>query len=102
MLQENKYWSSGNWQVGSGKAEEFVEAWRAFLTWTKDANDGFLGARLIQDIQNPQHFVSFATWRDIDAMRAWQGNPDFAEHFGACRALCEDVQAGGYELSVDI
>jgi heme-degrading monooxygenase HmoA len=102
MISESKHWASGNWQVSDGKAEEFIDRWRAFLTWTRDENEGFLGARLIRELANPNHFVSFAAWQDVDAMRAWQGQPEFAERFVACRALCDDMHSGGYELAVDI
>jgi heme-degrading monooxygenase HmoA len=102
MLSENKHWTSGNWQVSEGKAEEFIDRWRVFLTWTKDENKGFLGARLVRDLANPSHFVSFASWEDLDAMRAWQGRPEFAERFTACRALCDDMHSGGYELTVEL
>lgn len=102
MLQENKHWSSGSWQVREGKADEFVERWREFLTWTKEANKGLLGARLIRNLSSPSTFVSFAAWEDLDSMRAWQGSPEFAERFSACRELCDDMQSGGYELTCDI
>jgi heme-degrading monooxygenase HmoA len=102
MLQENKYWSSGNWQVKDGMADEFIDRWREFLTWTKEANRGFLGARLIRNLSTPNSFVSFAAWQDLDSMREWQGKPEFAERFSACRALCEDMQSGGFELACDI
>lgn len=98
MLQENKHWSSGYWQVSEGRAEEFVDRWRAFLTWTRQANDGFLGARLIRNLQTPNHFVSFAAWRDLAALLDWQAKPEFGEHYNACRALCDDTRTGGFEL----
>ena len=102
MLQENKYWSSGRWQVKEGNADEFIDRWREFLTWTEKEHQGFLGARLIRDLRSPNSFVSFATWQDLDAMRAWQGSPEFKERFDAAYALCEDMQSGGYELAVEI
>jgi len=102
MLQENKHWSSGKWQVKDGNADEFIDRWREFLTWTKEAHQGFLGARLIRDLRNPNSFVSFAAWQDLDSMRTWQGSPGFTERFNAVYALCEDMQSGGYELVVDI
>ena len=102
MLQENKHWSSGRWQVKEGNAGEFIDRWRDFLTWTKEANEGFLGARLVRDVRNPNSFVSFATWQDLDAMRAWQGSPEFKERFDAAYVLCEDMQSSGYELVVEI
>ena len=102
MLQENKHWSSGRWQVKKGNADEFVERWREFLTWTKEANEGFLGARLIRDLRNPNAFVSFAAWQDLHSMRAWQGSPEFKERFDATYVLCDDMQSSGYELVVEI
>ncbi|MFI5794398.1 antibiotic biosynthesis monooxygenase family protein [Streptomyces sp. NPDC051677] len=102
MLQENKHWSSGKWQVTAGRADEFIERWRDFLAWTGKENQGFLGARLIRDLKDPNSFVSFAAWQDLDSMRAWQGSPGFKERFDAAYALCEDMQSSGYELVVEI
>lgn len=102
MLQENKYWSSGRWQVKEGNADEFIDRWREFLTWTKEENKGFLGARLIRDLRNPNSFVSFAAWQDLDSMRAWQSSPEFTKRFNTAYALCEDMQSGGYERVVEI
>ncbi|MFF3328483.1 antibiotic biosynthesis monooxygenase family protein [Streptomyces sp. NPDC002888] len=102
MLQESKFWSSGNWHVRTGQAEEFVERWQEFLTWTKENNDGFLGARLIRNLGSPDSFVSFAAWQDLASMRAWQNSPEFTKRLGACRALCEDMQSGGYELAAAV
>lgn len=99
MTEQGAYWASGNWRVTDGKAEEFIARWTEFLTWTKAANDGFETARLIRDLQDPQHFVSFASWRDPESMAAWKNRPEFVEHFGSCRALCTDMQGGGYQLA---
>ncbi len=102
MPENGKYWSSGNWHVSEGDEDEFIERWTAFLNWTKAENDGFLFARLVRDTTDPGHFVSFASWAGPEAMAGWQGKPEFAEHFGACRALCESVEAGGYVLAVSV
>lgn len=99
MPQDSKTWVSGNWQVAEGNAETFVDRWTDFLTWTKDANPGFLSARLIRDLEDPLHFVSFASWQDVDSVRAWKQQPDFAEHFQKCRALCTDMRSAVYELA---
>ncbi|MEY9995402.1 quinol monooxygenase YgiN [Streptomyces sp. V4I8] len=69
---------------------------------TKEANEGFLGARLVRDLRNPNSFVSFAAWGDLDSMRAWQGSSEFGKRFDVVHALCEDMRSGGYELVVDI
>ncbi|MET7615760.1 antibiotic biosynthesis monooxygenase family protein [Streptomyces sp. NPDC005408] len=102
MAEDSRYWASGNWHVADGKADEFIERWTGFLTWTKEANEGFVTARLIHDLNDPGHYVSFAAWQDVDSLTAWRNKPEFAEHFGGCRALCTDMEAGNYELVVVI
>lgn len=102
MAEDSRYWASGNWRVADGQGEEFINRWTAFLTWTREANDGFEKARLIRDQGDPDHFISFAVWRDGESRGAWQNKPEFAEHFGRCRELCTDMQGGGYELAVAI
>ena len=102
MADDSRYWASGNWQVTNGKADEFVERWKEFLTWTREANDGFLSARLVRDLNDPHHFVSFASWRDVDSLNAWRQKPEFAERFGSCRALCAGMQGSNYALACAI
>ncbi|WP_405598492.1 antibiotic biosynthesis monooxygenase [Streptomyces sp. NBC_01410] len=102
MVEETKYWASGSWHVAEDKAEEFIERWTTFLTWTREANEGFVTARLIHDLNDPDHFLSFAEWRDVDSLNAWKNKPEFAEYFGGCRALCSQMHAGNYGSAVVI
>ncbi|NWF26889.1 antibiotic biosynthesis monooxygenase [Streptomyces sp. PKU-EA00015] len=102
MREELKHWSSGNWHVTEGKADDFIDAWTEFLAWTKGANEGFVKARLIRDLSDPNHFVSFSAWRSPEAMSEWQGKPEFADLFGKCRALCDDMTSGIYESTVTL
>ncbi|MFJ6633744.1 antibiotic biosynthesis monooxygenase family protein [Streptomyces sp. NPDC091376] len=95
----SRYWASGNWRVAEGNAEEFLERWTEFLTWTKESVDGFLWARLIRDRHEPAHFVSFSSWRDLDSLKSWRTHPEFAPLFTACRALCTDSATGSFELA---
>lgn len=102
MTDDGKFWSSGNWRVSEGKEDEFIERWTAFLTWTKKENEGFLSARLIRDTAEPRHFISFASWRDAEAISAWKGKPEFGEHLGACKVLCDEMQAASYATAVSV
>lgn len=102
MAEDNRYWASGSWHVTDGKADEFVERWTEFLTWTKQANDGFLTARLIHDLADPGHYVSFAAWRDRESLSGWREKPEFAELFAACRALCTQMHGSNYEPTTSV
>jgi heme-degrading monooxygenase HmoA len=93
---------SGNWQVTKGKEAEFVRKWTEFLEWSKDASPGFVKAILIQDVADPNHYISMGYWGSEEERRAWQSNPTFAEKLGACRALCDDFKSGSYRLTVAV
>ncbi|MGE7389657.1 antibiotic biosynthesis monooxygenase family protein [Streptomyces sp. NPDC004126] len=98
----SRYWASGNWQVRAGEEAEFILRWTEFLTWTQGSVDGFLHARLIRDLNEPAHFVSVSRWTGEQAVRDWQALPEFTELFGACRALCEDMNSGVFELAMAV
>ncbi|MGW4898470.1 antibiotic biosynthesis monooxygenase family protein [Kitasatospora sp. NPDC004240] len=102
MTASADYFASGSWHVLPGRAEEFVQRWTELLAWTRDEHDAFRSARLIRDLREPEHFVSFASWADPAALAAWREEPGFAERFGRCRDLCESMHGGGYALAAAV
>lgn len=97
-----QHFASGSWQVANGKDAEFLERWKAFLEWTRDSSQGFVTAVLIQDVAQPSHYISVASWVSPEARTAWQSNPVFAERLGSCRRLCDDFSGGSYRLAVAV
>jgi hypothetical protein len=49
----------GEWIARPGQEGEFVEAWREFAEWTMANVSGSAWAKLVQDRDAPQRFVSF-------------------------------------------
>lgn len=94
--------ASATWTVADGNADAFVKRWTAFLTWTKAEAAGLVGAHLLHDTNDPSHFVSVAQWESAEARQTWRALPAFAEHFAACRALCDDMYASDYVRVVDV
>ena len=94
--------ASGDWRVRTGCEDEFVGRWTEFLQWTWENAPGFLRARLIQDPEEPAHFISFAEWESPAGLQAWRRLPDFATRLGACRALCEDFRGSNYRLVIQV
>ena len=92
-------YASGNWVVTPGCEKKFVERWTDFLEWTRSSFAELRSAQLIQDAEDPRHFVSFASWNNADAMQIWRARPEFAEKLDACRALCEDFRGASYTLA---
>jgi heme-degrading monooxygenase HmoA len=91
-----EHYSSGNWVVNAGREKEFVQRWTEFLDWTRASAHGLRSAQLIQDSDEPRHFLSFACWENSEAMKAWRALPDFVGRLGACRLLCEDFRGSSY------
>ena len=102
MIATNTVYASGNWVVTKGREEEFVRRWTEFLQWTRASFDELGSAHLIRDEETPAHFVSFATWQSVEALREWRSRPEFALRMGACRALCDDFRGSSYTLAVVI
>lgn len=99
---EGEHYASGNWLVAAGNEDEFLARWRAFLEWTRDSVPGFQTAMLIQDTDNPRHFISLAHWDSAEQRAAWKTNAGFREKMGACRALCDDMSGSDYTEAVSI
>lgn len=91
-------YTSGNWAVKQGSEDAFVSRWTEFAGWSKENAPGAGRFYLLRDSRDPQHFVSFGSWRDPDAVTAWRERPEFADLLGRCRALCEDFEARDYTL----
>jgi heme-degrading monooxygenase HmoA len=101
-MADGDSFASGNWFVSEGNEDEFVARWTDFLEWTRDNADGFRGASLLRSRREQGRFVSIAQWEDYSNQEGWRAKPEFAEKFGACRELCDDVQAGSFERVVSI
>src|SRR5262249_939090 len=97
-----KHYASGSWHVTAGKDAAFLEPWTKFLNWTKQNQDGFGNARILHDEENPQHYQSFAEWRDAAAREAWRNHPEFMGMFTACRELCDDFSSYSFEESATV
>jgi heme-degrading monooxygenase HmoA len=99
MIATDTVYASGNWVVTEGREEEFVRRWTEFLQWTRASFAELGSAHLIRDEETPGHFVSFATWKSVEALRVWRSRPEFAERMGACRALCDDFRGSSFSVA---
>lgn len=103
MIGDSGGYASGNWFVREGAEERFVSRWNEFLEWTRDLDDGFDQAILIQDASDHRHFVSVGHWNDRESQEAWRSQPDWPDRFNACRELCDRFEGGGsFSLTASI
>lgn len=94
--------ASGNWVVSRGREKEFIERWIEFLEWTRAHAHGLQSAQLIQEADEPSHFISFAGWESAEAMKTWRSLPEFSTKLSACRDLCEDFRGSSYTVAATV
>jgi heme-degrading monooxygenase HmoA len=74
-------YTTGSWVPNAGEEDAFVEAWSEFAQWASTM-PGAGKVRLARDLREPERFVSFARWEDIEAVRAWKGSEEFKPRMG--------------------
>ena len=90
-------YTSGSWVVKPGEEDAFVQDWRTFVAWASSM-PGSGTFRLVRDLDNPNHYMSFAPWESFDAQDSWKQSPEFAERIGRVRSHCEDFRPSTLEL----
>ncbi len=95
-------WASGLWHVREGKADEFVERWTAWITWTGENIPGFRSARLLRAEGDPLRFVSVSDWDDDASLKAWKASPGFREKIESVKELCDEFLGGDYDVAAAV
>ncbi len=102
MASGREHYASGNWRVKEGSAEEFITRWKSWLSSSAQKVPGFGSARLIRDVNDPNHFLSYSEWDDPKMRDQWKNSPEFAEGMAHVRELTEDFSGGDYVVAVSI
>jgi heme-degrading monooxygenase HmoA len=95
-----EHYASGNWLVTEGKEEEFIGRWRDWISKSTQNTSGFGSARLMQDVADSRHFLSFSDWEDAQSRDSWKASPEFAQGLAGCRELCEEFRGGDFSQVV--
>jgi heme-degrading monooxygenase HmoA len=67
--------------VKPGEEAEFIRRWKDWASWT--ALQGLTGsAKLMRDVDQPDRFLSFGPWEDIEHARHWRSLEGFQERIG--------------------
>ena len=98
-MATSQKWASGLWLVRAGSEDEFVERWKAWLSWTSENAPGFRSATLIRSEDDGRRFESFSDWNDASSRAQWEASDGFRERMAPVRELCEEAQAGNFELA---
>ena len=92
MKKVGTFYRLGEWTVKPGKIQEFIEAWQAGADWiTQNLPDDGEGI-LLQDVDNPNKFVSLAFSLFPEKAQEVLSHPEFQELMSITRTFCDNVQ----------
>lgn len=69
-------YTTGSWRPFPGQEDAFLEDWSDFMAWACSL-PGAGRAVLARDLRDPERFVSFAVWDDIESVQAWKASSEF-------------------------
>jgi quinol monooxygenase YgiN len=99
MQNTGRSYSSGEWLVGPGSEQEFIERWTSFIEWTLNEAPGAVSFVLVRSTEEPRKFLSLGAWESQQAQEAWREMPHMQVMLGHCRALCDEYDTSRYTLA---
>lgn len=69
-------YTTGSWTPFPGQEDAFLESWSEFAAWAASL-PGAGHATLARDLRDPERFISFMAWDDIESVRGWKTSPEF-------------------------
>ncbi len=92
MNGSGELFTVGIWMVKPGNEAIFISAWERFARWTSENQPGALLGTLLQDAENPQRFISYGPWRDVENIKIWRNTAEFKAFAAKAKELCESFQ----------
>ena len=95
-------YTCGIWTVKAGKEEEFINLWQELADWTAREVPGARWARLLQDLDSPNRFVSVGTWESMEAIDAWRGLSAWKDQVERMRGVLDGFEPSTLEQVGDV
>ena len=89
-------YTCGTWVVKQGREDEFIAAWQELAEWTLEEVGGTSWARLVQNEEQPNVFMSFGPWTSHDAIDNWRSSDGFRDRVAKIRDLLDSFEPGTY------
>ena len=91
MFETEQIYANGVWQVKNGQEKNFMALWKEFAEFALK-NQGVLEAGLLQEVDNPNSFVSFGHWKNTEATKKWQNSSEFKVYMTKFKELWDSMQ----------
>jgi heme-degrading monooxygenase HmoA len=90
-------WTYSEWSIGDADPAAFIDAFRKFADAATDVGGAHEGM-ILQDVEDPGHFVVVRRWDGPDAVARWAHSQD--GHAGELTALAPEGGRGGIMTKV--
>ena len=84
-------YTSGTWKPNAGSEDAFVAAWMQFAAWAS-SRPGAGRLQLARDLREPEQFVSFGDWANLEEVRAWKSSAEFRERMAQVLQYVDEFQ----------
>lgn len=90
-------YSHTTWRVKQGSEPEFVRRWEEWAKWSHRQGLG-AHARLLQDVECPDVYVSFGPWATLDEVSSWRSMAGYHERVARLREVVVSLEPRTFEL----
>ena len=101
MEDMGRPYTSGVWKVKPGREEDFVARWGELAAWASTEFPSAGQPTLLRDMDEPQRFVSFGAWQDMELIDAFRQHAEFARHVARIREALDDFSPFTYEAVIE-
>jgi quinol monooxygenase YgiN len=91
-MAEPLVYSIGTWTTKSGQSDAFLKIWKETTNYNAQNNKGGIDFTLVQDVDQPNVFVSFVRWENSDDIKKWVESPEFESYMNKIKPLCDDTK----------
>ena len=85
-------YSVGIWTTKSGQSDAFLKIWKETTDYNAQNNKGGIDFTLVQDVDQPNVFVSISRWESSDVFKKWIESPEFESYLNKIKPLCDDIK----------
>ena len=85
----SEVYTYADWRIALGREEDFVAAWKTFVTWSAEQGARAEAGFLLQDPSDPQRFFSFGPWESEEALGEFFSAAGVEEKSAGMRDLAE-------------
>jgi hypothetical protein len=95
----DEYFTVGVWRAKPGRGDDLVEVWKAIGEVFNElpSPPGGVGT-LVQNLDDPELFISFGPWSSLDAIRAMREDPGAGAAIGRMREVCDEARPGTFRV----